>query len=128
MLHHLISSRLLLLTFTGLKSGKCYTIPVGYLREEKMVTIVTKRFRAWWRNFQEPAPVEVRIEGKRYQCEAKTLTDETTIVPVLTEVMTKHPDDAAFFGVRFVSPGKPDMDDIRRVAPKLVVVQVRLTP
>jgi hypothetical protein len=31
-LHGLVSSRLMLLTYTGQRSGRTYTIPVGYIR------------------------------------------------------------------------------------------------
>lgn len=125
-LHRLMSSNVLLLTFTGRKSGKRYTTPVGYVREGKTLIILTKWFRAWWRNFQVSAPVALLIEGRTYHGEARALTDEAAIVPIITDVIKRYPYYAEFYGVRLVSPNQPDMNDVRHIAPKVVVLQIAL--
>ncbi len=127
LLHRVMSRNILLLTFTGRKSGKRYTTPVGYVREGKTVTILTKWFRAWWRNFQVAAPVELLIEGKIYHGEGKALTDEAAIVPIIAEVIQKYPYYADIYGVRLVASNQPDLADVRRIAPKIVVLQIALT-
>lgn len=48
-LHAWMSSTLLLLTYTGRKSGKRYTIPIGYTRDGDVVTIFAYRSRTWWK-------------------------------------------------------------------------------
>jgi deazaflavin-dependent oxidoreductase (nitroreductase family) len=126
LLHRLISRQLLLLTFTGRKSGQRYTTPVGYIHEGKTVTILTKWFRRWWRNFQEPAPVEVLMKGKVYRGSAKALTDEAAIIPIITGVIKKYPYHADIYGVRLISPNEPDAADVRQIAPKIVVLQITL--
>jgi hypothetical protein len=57
---------LLLVTVTGRRSGRRYTLPVGYLRDgDCLVVLVSKASRKqWWRNFREPAPVEVWLRGE----------------------------------------------------------------
>ncbi|HEX2907459.1 MAG TPA: nitroreductase/quinone reductase family protein [Phototrophicaceae bacterium] len=126
LLHRLVSRQLLLLMFTGRKSGKSYTIPVGYLRQGQTIIILTKRFRTWWRNFQDSLPVTVRVEGQDHRAQAQALTDTTVTIPIITEVMIQHPGDADFFGVRLPAPGQPDQDDIRRIAPEVIVLQIQL--
>lgn len=126
LLHHLISRQILLLAYTGHKSGKRYVIPVGYLREGHTVIILTKWFRAWWRNFIDAAPVELLIAGKTCHGTAKALTDEETTVPLLAESIRQFPNNAAFYGIRLAASNQPNMDDVRRVAPKVVAVQVTL--
>lgn len=126
LLHRVISKGLLLLTFTGRKSGKRYTTPAGYYREGNTVMLLTKWFRPWWRNFMGSAPVEVRVEGKVCQGIAKALTDETAVIPVLTKMVTQYPMNADIYGIRWESPGKPNMDDVRRIVPRLVAVQITL--
>jgi hypothetical protein len=126
-LHRLMSSHFLLLTFTGHKSGKRYHVPVGYVREGKTVTILTKRFRMWWRNFQEAARVEAWIEGKTYPGTAKALTNELSMIPIMSRAMTKDTSTAKFYGVRLIAGRQPDPEDIRCLAPKLVVLQIALT-
>lgn len=42
-----------LITWTGRRSGRHYTTPVSYHRSDGEVTLLSKRFRNWWRNFAE---------------------------------------------------------------------------
>src|SRR5919201_997478 len=63
-LHGLLSTQLMLLTYTGRKSGKRYTIPVGYARDGE--TLVVFSSRSWRRNLRGGAPVEVLLQGRRY--------------------------------------------------------------
>ncbi len=64
-LSRLFSSGLLLLTVTGRRSGRRYSIPVGYQRDgDDLVVIVSEaRSKQWWRNYYEPGPVSVRLGG-----------------------------------------------------------------
>lgn len=126
-LHRLVSKRLALLSFAGRKSGHHYDIPVGYSRQGNTVTILTKRFRIWWRNFQAGAPVDVWLEGKLHHGEVKAITDEARIVPIMAKFLTDYPSDAEFYGIQFLSPGNPDMEGIRRFASKVVVLSITLT-
>ena len=125
-LHRVISNQILLISFIGRKSGKHYTIPVGYIRDGQTVRILTKWFRGWWRNFQVAAPVELLIEGKHYLGTAKALTDEASNIATLTNVIKKYPYYADFYGIRLTAPNQADMDDVRHVAPKVVVLQIEL--
>lgn len=127
LLHRLVSKRLALLSFSGRKSGHHYDIPVGYSRQGNTVTILTKRFRTWWHNFQESVPIDVWVEGKKLHGKVKAITDEATIVPIMAKFLTDYPSDAEFYGIQFLSPGSPDMESIRRIAPKVVVLSITLT-
>ena len=125
-LHRVISNQILLLSFTGRKSGKRYAIPVGYIRDGQTVRILTKWFRGWWRNFQVAAPVELLIEGKHYYGTAKALTDEVSSIAALTIAIKKYPYNADFYGIRLTAPNQANMDDVRYIAPKVVVLQIEL--
>ena len=65
-LHGLMSTGLLLLTVTGRRTGRRYTIPVGYQRDgDRYVILVSKaRRKNWWRNYTDPAPVELLVKGE----------------------------------------------------------------
>ncbi len=125
-LHRMMSKEILLLTFTGRKSGKKFTTPVGYFREGNTVTLLTKQFRPWWRNFINAAPVQMRMEGKTAKGTAKALTDTATITPIIANLMEKHPREAQIYGVGLLPDGKPNMDDVNRIAPKVVIIQITL--
>jgi deazaflavin-dependent oxidoreductase (nitroreductase family) len=67
-LHRVLGGGLMLLTVTGRRSGRRYTIPVGYQRDgDALHVLVSKaRRKQWWRNFRDPAPVEVELRGERF--------------------------------------------------------------
>ncbi len=124
--HRLISKMLLLLTFTGRQSGKRYSIPVGYYREGNTVMIITKRFRKWWRNLEGNVPVEVRIEGRNIKGQATALTEPEITVPIIAHIVEEHRREAEIFEIKMLDNGKPDLESVREIAPKVVLVQVVL--
>src|SRR5947207_209305 len=62
-LHFLLSNTMMLLTYTGRKSGKRYTNPLPYMREGDVVTVFTQR--TWWKNVRACAKVAVEIKRNR---------------------------------------------------------------
>jgi len=125
-LHRIISGGILLLTYTGRKSGKRYSLPVGYWQEGKTVTLLTKRFHSWWHNFEQAAPVTVRIQGKNFEGEAHVLTEETIIVPLIAHLVEGRERQAQIWQIRLGDDHKPNMDDVRATARKVVVIQIAL--
>lgn len=128
LLHRLVSKMLLLIAFTGRKSGKHYVIPVGYHRNGNMITILTKHFRKWWHNFESHAPVVVRIEGRNYTGQAAALTDTATMIPIIAHLVEANPGEAEIYQIKLLDNGKPDLDSVRELAPKVVIIQVTLHP
>ena len=63
-LHFLASSRVLLITVTGRKSGRRYTTPVEYLEHAGIVSIVSRTDRRWWKNLESKRDVRLRLRGK----------------------------------------------------------------
>lgn len=61
-LHRVISGRLLVLSFSGRKSGKRYTVPISYVAHEGRLLIGTQQ--PWSKNLAGGTPVEVRLRGK----------------------------------------------------------------
>ena len=80
-LHRLLSPLVLLLTYTGRKTGRSYTIPVGYSREDDTFTIWSAH--PWWKNLSGGAPVVVRLRGRQRTGWAVAIEDREA---VLTEV------------------------------------------
>lgn len=65
-LHPMLGGRLCLITVTGRRSGREFTIPVGYRREGDAVTIRVgwPDRKTWWHNLgPDPRPVRLRIGG-----------------------------------------------------------------
>ena len=59
--HRLRSDRLLLLTFTGYKSGKEFTTPIHYVQEGETLRIVV--VYPWWKNLVGGTTVHVLLRG-----------------------------------------------------------------
>ncbi len=125
LVHSVMSKSLMLISFTGKKSGKQYTTPVGYYRDGKRILIVTKRFRAWWQNFVAPAPVTLRLQGRDVAGTALSIADEATIIPLMTQIAEGAPQQAEIFHIEMVD-GKPAADSVRQIAPKIVIIEVTL--
>jgi hypothetical protein len=67
-LHRPASRRLTVITYTGRRSGRRYTIPVGYEMADLQVTITvgSPDRKVWWRNLTGMgAPVELVLRGRR---------------------------------------------------------------
>ena len=64
-MHGLVSQTVLLVTFTGRKSGKTYTTPVSYTQSGEQVTVFTHA--TWWKNLLNNALVSLRIRGRELQ-------------------------------------------------------------
>jgi len=66
-LHRIASSGLLVLTVTGRRTGRRYSIPLGYqpLSKDRLVILVSKaRRKQWWRNYIDEADTEVVLRGR----------------------------------------------------------------
>jgi FAD/FMN-containing dehydrogenase len=78
-LHVALSGQLALITLTGRRSGRAFTLPVGYRRDGRVVKIAvgSPQRKRWWRNLlDEGAPVRMRIRGTDYTGHAVALGDE----------------------------------------------------
>ncbi len=78
-LRFLLDSTLMLVTVTGRKSGRRYTIPVGYQRSGDRITVLVSRARTkqWWRNFREPGPITVYTRGRTLGGTAAVVSPDT---------------------------------------------------
>ncbi len=63
--HRLLSSSLMLLTYTGRRSGRTFTIPVMYARlgETIVALAVAPDSKQWWQTFRTGARATLRIAG-----------------------------------------------------------------
>ena len=78
--HGMRSHRLLLITFTGRKSGKEFTTPMPYVQngETLRMTVVYP----WWKNLREQPTVRVLLRGQRRTGTAEVLPEEGGVAVV----------------------------------------------
>jgi len=78
--HWLFSPGLLLITVAGRKTGRRYTIPVGYheMGDAIVVMVAEPRSKQWWRNYRVPGSVGLHHRGR-------TCSATATLVPFGTD-------------------------------------------
>lgn len=125
-LRSVIGKKILLLTFTGRKSGQQYTTPVTYYRpDDGTVMLLTKTFRPWWRNFDACPDVEVVIQGQTHSGTARAVVFGEAQIPQIMAYLAANPQDAKYYGVR-IEDGVPNEEDVRAFLGKVVVVTITL--
>ena len=112
-----------LLTFTGHKTGDVYSIPVSYQRDGDTVTVITKRARNWWRNFQTPAEVELRLAGRDYHGKAEVFLDDEANLDFMTDYLANRPIDAKAYGL---AKSELARDKVARIIPHIVVIKIEI--
>jgi hypothetical protein len=124
-----MSKDVMLITFTGRRSGRSYTTPVSYVREGQAVRCFTGSDIPWWRNLRGGASVSLRIRGKDQQGHAEAIRGETKrIVDALGAFLTRLPRDAVYYGVSLDSNKKPRAADLERAAQDAVLIEIELGP
>ncbi len=123
--HGLVSKSVLLITFTGRKSGKSYTTPVSYSQSGDQVKIFSHA--TWWKNLRSDTPITLRIRGQDFRGLAEPVADDKpTIAAGLAEHLRKVPSDARYYGVTFDSHGNPDPEQVKTAVQTVVMICVRL--
>jgi deazaflavin-dependent oxidoreductase (nitroreductase family) len=124
-LHRLLSSKRLVLSFTGRRSGALYATPVNYLRREDQLLITTDS--KWWRNLDGGAPVELRLRGRRQRATAEAVRDSDQVTEALTALVRDHPPYGRWAHIRVSADGTPNAADVAaEVARGRVLVRIQL--
>jgi len=123
--HAMVSKTILLITFSGRKSGKSYTTPVSYSQNGDQVSIFTHA--TWWKNLRNGTPVTVRIRGRELQGLAETVAeDKQAVAAGLRAHLRKVPSDARYYGVTFDEQNNPDPAEVEQAAQTVVMVRIQL--
>ena len=124
-LHSMVSKSILLISFTGRKSGKTYTTPVSYMQEGDVINVFTHG--QWWRNLQGGAPVTLRLRGKNVQGMGEPVVeDKAAIAETLTRHLRRNHIDAKYYGVTYDEQGEPRPDEVQRGAEDTIMIRIHL--
>ncbi len=123
--HGMVSKTVLLITFTGRKSGKTYTTPVDYSQDGDQVYIFTHA--DWWKNLRNGAPVTLRIRGRELPGLAEPVAeDKQAVAAGLMSHLRKVPSDARYYGVTFDDHRNPRAEEVEQAAQTVVMICIRL--
>jgi len=97
-----LSGRLMLVSFTGRKTGKAYRQPVSYVRHDD--TLLTPGGGNWKWNLRDGQLVRIRLRGQDVLARPELIKDLDEIERLLARMMAVNPTVSAFVGV----PKGPD--------------------
>ena len=124
-LHGIVSRSILLVTFTGRKSGRSYTTPVSYSQAGSQVTIFTHA--AWWKNLRAGEPVSLRIRGREIRALPEPVAaDGAAIAAGLSAHLRQVPSDARYYAVTLDPQGNPDAAQVAKAVQTVVMVRFQL--
>jgi deazaflavin-dependent oxidoreductase (nitroreductase family) len=124
-LHGMVSKKIMLITFSGRKTGKTYTTPVSYSQHNDQVYVFTHA--NWWKNLATNDQVTLRLRGREIQGEAEPIAeDKQAIAKALAAHLKKVPSDAGFYHVTFDEHKNPKADEIAAAVQSVVMISIRL--
>src|SRR5215207_998268 len=87
-LHRILSNSVLLLTFTGRKTGKLYTIPVGYTPEGDTLTLFSSK--SWFKNLRGGRPVVVHLQGQGRTGRAEVIEEHAAVLDAAEHLVAEY--------------------------------------
>lgn len=126
--HGIASAHLCLLSYTGRRSGRAFTIPLSFVQEGEVVRLLSSHQTRWWKNLTgEGADVEVEIARERHRGRATALLEDgEAFRHGVRHFLTALPRDAPVYGIPLDADKRPKEDAIDRASTHVVVVEIQL--
>ena len=125
-LHGLMDKSAILITVTGRKSGKEYTIPVSYMRDGDTLLMISQREHSWWKNLRGGAQVTLYLQGHSLKAIGEVFTDIGTVANKLLLFLQQFPRYQKLIHVKLLANGQPENPEaFQRFVQDMVIVQVR---
>jgi deazaflavin-dependent oxidoreductase (nitroreductase family) len=122
--HWLLSGSLMLITFTGRKSGRKFTTPVRYIKDGETIRCFTGAENQWWRNVRGGAEVQLRIRGKTGRYTAYAIdNDPEEVKKWLLFYLGLFPQDAAYHDIKLNKDKSLVAEDLERASHNAIVVE-----
>jgi deazaflavin-dependent oxidoreductase (nitroreductase family) len=130
-LHGMMDGSLLLITVRGRRSGKEFTLPVQYVRDDRSIYIVVGDAgkKTWWRNLCGGASVRLVLRGTALAGQAVVWQgeqDAASIARALDLYLRRFPASAALHRLHPTQDGSFSAIELRREAGSTVMVHVAL--
>ncbi len=92
-----LSGQLMLLSFTGRKTGKRYLQPVSYVQDGD--TLLTPGGGKWKLNLREDQPIQIRLKGRTVPARPELVKDVDEVERLLRRMAAINPRVTAFVPV-----------------------------
>jgi F420H(2)-dependent quinone reductase len=125
--HGKLSQRFMLLSFKGRKSGKKYTLVVGYQREGEVLEVISPR--NWWKNLRGGnTQVSVLLQGRWYDGVAEAFHGDETVTAGYLRAIQRSPALIGMYHVEVDETGQPKPESVRQATRACALVRIRLLP
>jgi hypothetical protein len=126
--HDLLSDSVLLLTFSGRKTGKRYSVPVGYIPDGDAFTVIS--VHGWWPNLRGGQPLSVRLRRREYCARAEVMEDPTAVVEEVDRLVDRFGLSGASrrIGIALDITPPPTREEIAEAMRGRVVIRLTLEP
>jgi deazaflavin-dependent oxidoreductase (nitroreductase family) len=122
-----MQERLLLLYFTGRKSGRQYTVPLSYVADDDG-SLLLPGGGSWKLNLDDGKAVRVRLQGKRRTAQPEVIRDRAQIRRLLPTLFRGNPRAESFVGVPLRPDGTPDQEKLNEALDEgFTIVRLRLS-
>ncbi len=109
-LHGVLSGRVMLLRFVGRKTGRLYTIPVGYAQAGS--TLLSGTGGGWAKNLRGGQRVMLRLRGEERSGVAEVVDDEEGMIAGYKTIMAVSPGYGRATGIGLDEQGNPRREDV----------------
>ena len=92
-----LSGRLMLISYTGRKTGRTYRQPVSYVKQGE--TLLTPGGGKWKWNLRDGQPVRIRLRGRDVLARPELIQDPDEIERLLAVMTAANPTVSAFVGI-----------------------------
>jgi len=122
---HIFMGDTMLITVKGRKTGKEYSTPVGFYRENGSLWVLSSRDRTWWRNVRGGADVRLLLKGRNLSGHAEIVADEYEVKKQIADYIQHVPMAARGLGLRMQN-NVPSEDDVSRLAKERLFIRIKI--
>jgi len=121
-----MQERLMLLTYTGRRSGRRHTLPLSYAADADGSLLVPGG-GAWKQGLPPGRPVTVRLRGRHRTATPEVIRDVAEIERLLPRLVSGNPRAESFIGVPMNADSSPDRARLEQaVGDGFAIVRLRL--
>ena len=92
-----LSANLMLVAYTGVKSGKAYLQPVSYARDGQ--TLLSPGGGRWTLNLSSERPIRIRLQGRDRRAVPELVREPAEVTELLQRMLAANPRLASFVPV-----------------------------
>ena len=124
-IHSVVSNQIMILTFTGRKTGKSYSTPISYCQEDE--TVYSFTHADWWKNLVGGVQVRLLIRGQKYIGTAIPISeDREKMIFGLSKLLSAVPNDARYYDVTIDREGNLDRSDLELAVESSTMIEISL--